>query len=1278
MNSYYTKISAKVPANYTKPTASFTKHVWLSIFGLLFFIVLYFALTIWFGRLAYNLFLDAYNFDGHFFNYLLAIGFGFLSLFMAKSLFFLNKREDNPIHHYIDKKDEPLLFDYLYKLADEAGAPRPNKVFLTDRVNASVSYDISLINLLLPSKKNLEIGLGLVNVLSLGEFKAVLAHEFGHFAQRSMLLGRYVYVAQQIAARIVGKRDIFDSFLAGLSRIDLRIAWIGWILSILVWSIRSLIETCFSIVVVAERALSREMEFQADLVAVSLTGSDALIHALYKLQIADEAYNNALECVNEELGNMYAVKDMYELQSNYIKQMARTLDDPNYGKSPETPRDNRGSHRIFTSKKYNPPQMWSTHPADVDRENNAKKNYIFEPIDELSSWKLFSNPQNYREEMTERLIKTAKAETELISNEKAIENQNNEHFIWTFLDSKYHSTFLHRFPFLSFSNTEDLFKANIYGSNLEANFKKIYPESIREKIKSLQEIEEEIIALVVSESESLTLEKRRVWHRGNQIKRKHISNILKDLRAEAKTVRDELGEHDTLCRTLHFKAAETIDKNWSSYLKKLTGLVHYSEHSISNTNDVAKKFNNVLNIALADGNISSSELVDILNVSNDYYNVLRRIYNDSNTLILDAKLLENIKIESYKSAFEKFELPPPNKDNLNDWVNVVSGWAGLALKNLHKLRNEALELLLVTEDSIKEAYLNNKNLQAVPVIEGIPEEYSTLVPGSERKIQRKLGIWDRFATGDGLVPSIAKFGISGGILFAAIYLGNYSQKLPFYIYNGLQTNVNVTVDNKSYNLEFNSKVSTNLNYGKTYSIITTTETGETIENEAFEFTEHSAFVYNVANAAVFIKNPIFYGYENRTPKGINGREILGANKLIAVEADYILKEPPSQISLSENSRGERRDVVRAFANEEPGSLTSIVDNEKSAHNMIKSHSQWDNENSTHLITWLYYLNQLENGEKIIESRLERNPKEFISLRELQDIVDDEKHKTVCEQQKQLSIDNPNDANYYYLATRCLEDEELKNNQFVAGHKKWKEHNWLAYAAGYVFVERSEFELAYKAYKIASKNNKMLAELVSDDSERITRILNLQKNKNYKSISNNNDIAFYNNIESGNIENKDVNSDYVYYLIHKGKLKEAFHLTQNYENIEGYAQYLIAASKGATKEMKEASAKNTAQVGLNLNSVWCTLGLAIKENKEYESYLTILEPLELDKVAMERLISNVKSKNFKAVDSKISSLQLRWKAQVYVLASIILDGNIPKKWKEIYKAGLFANEKPFLN
>jgi Zn-dependent protease with chaperone function len=126
----------------------------------------------------------------------------------------------------VTRADQPQLFEFIDRLADEARAPRAHKVYLSPRVNAAVFYDLSLLNLVVPSKKNLEIGLGLVNVVTLGELKAVLAHEFGHFAQRSMAVGRWVYIARQIASHVVSRRDALDKFLKQLSRLDLRISWI--------------------------------------------------------------------------------------------------------------------------------------------------------------------------------------------------------------------------------------------------------------------------------------------------------------------------------------------------------------------------------------------------------------------------------------------------------------------------------------------------------------------------------------------------------------------------------------------------------------------------------------------------------------------------------------------------------------------------------------------------------------------------------------------------------------------------------------------------------------------------------------------------------------------------------------------------------------------------------------------------------------------------------------------------------------------------------------------
>jgi len=261
---------------------------WLAMFLLVAFLALYLLLACWFTWTTWRMISGAFGGGRPFAGILSAIPALFLAVFMWKALLFVRVGGAAGNRTEITAADQPRLFEFIYQLADELGAPRPHKVFVSPVVNASVFYDLSILNFLFPSKKNLMIGLGLINSLDRSEFRAVLAHEFGHFAQKTMSVGKWIYIGSQIAEHIVSKRDWLDNGLDWLSAFDFRLAWIGWIMRIIVWSIRSITETVFGFVILAQRALSREMEFEADLVAVSATGSDALVHALDKLSVADE------------------------------------------------------------------------------------------------------------------------------------------------------------------------------------------------------------------------------------------------------------------------------------------------------------------------------------------------------------------------------------------------------------------------------------------------------------------------------------------------------------------------------------------------------------------------------------------------------------------------------------------------------------------------------------------------------------------------------------------------------------------------------------------------------------------------------------------------------------------------------------------------------------------------------------------------------------------------------------------------------------------------------
>src|SRR5262249_27733349 len=206
---------------------------------------------------------------------------------------FKHQRVDRSLYVEVKENDQPELFGFIRRLARDTGAPFPRRVYLSPEVNAAVFYDSSVLNLVLPVRKNLLIGLGLVNVLTLDEFKAVLAHEFGHFSQKSMKLGSYVYLSNHIIADMVYGRDSWDDWLETWKRQDIRIGIFGWILFGIVWALRMLLAGVFRVINYANSALSRQMEFQADLVAASVTGSDSLVLALSRLDFAGESLNQA-------------------------------------------------------------------------------------------------------------------------------------------------------------------------------------------------------------------------------------------------------------------------------------------------------------------------------------------------------------------------------------------------------------------------------------------------------------------------------------------------------------------------------------------------------------------------------------------------------------------------------------------------------------------------------------------------------------------------------------------------------------------------------------------------------------------------------------------------------------------------------------------------------------------------------------------------------------------------------------------------------------------------
>ena len=127
----------------------------------------------------------------------LGLGIGLIGLGVIVFVFlvkFVFKKHKIDRYHLIELKEEdaPLLYEEIRDIVDKVQTTFPKKIYLSHEVNACVFYDSTFLSMFFPVKKNLQIGMALVNSTSRTELKAILSHEFGHISQRTMKVGSYV------------------------------------------------------------------------------------------------------------------------------------------------------------------------------------------------------------------------------------------------------------------------------------------------------------------------------------------------------------------------------------------------------------------------------------------------------------------------------------------------------------------------------------------------------------------------------------------------------------------------------------------------------------------------------------------------------------------------------------------------------------------------------------------------------------------------------------------------------------------------------------------------------------------------------------------------------------------------------------------------------------------------------------------------------------------------------------------------------------------------------
>ncbi len=285
----------------------------------------------------------------------IAIG-GIMIIFMFKPLF--ARAANDRRSRALTRDGEPLLFDFVERLAKAVGAPAPTRIEVDSDVNASASFRRGWLSMLLGGDLMLTIGVPLVAGLTLRQFAGVLAHEFGHFSQGAgMRLSYIIRVINMWLMRVVYQRDTWDVWLEEATHnLDFRVSWIFGLAQIGVMISRALLWVLMMVGHAVSGMLLREMEFDADRHEARLSGSENFSETMTRI-------------IELSVANDKSMHDLYEyFQAGQLGDNMPKLIVYNSLTMPDSLR--KKVHEQIAATET---ELFDTHPCFKERVANAMK-----------------------------------------------------------------------------------------------------------------------------------------------------------------------------------------------------------------------------------------------------------------------------------------------------------------------------------------------------------------------------------------------------------------------------------------------------------------------------------------------------------------------------------------------------------------------------------------------------------------------------------------------------------------------------------------------------------------------------------------------------------------------------------------------------------------------------------------------------------------------------------------------------------------------------------------
>ena len=319
--------------------------------------------------------------------------FATLAFLLLKSIL-PHRRRLPPAVIPVQPEDEPTVYAFAARVADDLGVPAPRRVFVGSGTELQLGGRRSLLDLVRRPRWELHIGLWLWNVLTLSEFQALVARTLAPMSGGRMERFRSnARALLDVLANGVDRVDEValesDATFAGLARL-VRFSYGG-----VTFPTRVVGRLLLRLDPVRDDALADDLE------AVRVAGSDPLVHAILRSDVAAAALRTLDDSLDRAADAGLWTTDLFAHLADALTAVREAHNDFTLGEPPVLRGPTAGKYAdVFEPGQQYLSRMWTGFPAPDRREQNAKQDFVAAERDDRPAAELLDDPGRLRDRLT--------------------------------------------------------------------------------------------------------------------------------------------------------------------------------------------------------------------------------------------------------------------------------------------------------------------------------------------------------------------------------------------------------------------------------------------------------------------------------------------------------------------------------------------------------------------------------------------------------------------------------------------------------------------------------------------------------------------------------------------------------------------------------------------------------------------------------------------------------------------------------------------------------------